>query len=164
MFQGRPNCLLQWRLHSDVLGTSLERQFQKQYKAHYSCIIFNPTREMCCIKYLKVSRCLFLKFWRNIQRTSSKRHEMMSKGDVFGTYAGHQFWTSRTNAFKLHYFHFFSPDVWNIVIGFWRNVLKTSQSDVRWMTSSDRPHLGHKYKMHFFGNIISFSSRNVCIK
>ena len=107
MFQGRPNCLLQWRLHSDVLGTSLERQFQKQYKAHYSCIIFNPTREMCCIKYLKVSRCLFLKFWRNIQRTSSKRHEMMSKGDVFGTYAGHQFWTSRTNAFKLHYFQFF---------------------------------------------------------
>ena len=35
-------------------------------KTHYFWIIFDPTHQMCCVKHLKVSRCLFLKFWRNV--------------------------------------------------------------------------------------------------
>ena len=37
-------------------------------RPHYCCIIFDPTHQMCYVKYLKFSRCLFL--W-----TFSKRPE-----------------------------------------------------------------------------------------
>ena len=42
------------------------------YKAYYCCIICDATHQMCCVKYLKVSFCLFLKFWRNVLSTSRK--------------------------------------------------------------------------------------------
>ena len=77
MSQGRPNCVLMLRLHSDVLGTSPGRQF---YEVHYCCIIFYPTHQMCCVKYWKVSCCLFLRLWRNILQKSSKCLKKMSVG------------------------------------------------------------------------------------
>ena len=78
--QGCANCVLKWRLHSNVLGTSPRLQFVTQYKTHYCCDNFDPTHKMCCVKFLNVRCCLFLKFWRNVLRMPSKRPKKTSVG------------------------------------------------------------------------------------
>ena len=50
---------------------SISNKIQGKLLLHF----FYPTRQMGCMKYLKVSCCLFLKFSRNELRTSSKRPE-----------------------------------------------------------------------------------------
>ena len=74
-------------------------------KTHYFWIIFDPTHQMCCVKHLKVSRCLFLKFGETSfsKRTFSKRPRKTSVGCPSTTI---QFWTSHTNAFSLRHFQF----------------------------------------------------------
>ena len=72
----RPKVTSAWWRPCEVPRMSILRKVQK----HYCCIIFNPTHQMCCVKYLKVSRFLFLKFSRKVPRTSSKCPEKTSLG------------------------------------------------------------------------------------
>ena len=87
---------------------------------------------MSCVKYLKVSYCFFLKFQRSVLGTSSKRPEKMSVG-------WRPWHVPRTSILNLSYKCIFNALIsilfqqmcaWNnncfIVLGFWRNVLKTS--------------------------------------
>ena len=64
-----------WNLHQ-IFRTSILNTIQNTL----CCIICDPTHQMYCMKYLKVSCCLFLKFWRNVLRTVSKRTEKTSVG------------------------------------------------------------------------------------
>ena len=77
--QGRPNCVLKWRLHSDVLRmsprTSILNILVLQYFPSYWL-----TDPICSVKYLKVSCCLVLKFWGNVLRMFSKLSEKTSVG------------------------------------------------------------------------------------
>ena len=87
---------------------------------------------MSCVKYLKVSYCFFLKFQRSVLWTSSKHSEKMS--------VEWRLWNvPRTSILNLSYKCIFTALIsilfqqmcaWNtnsfIVLGFWRNVLKTS--------------------------------------
>ena len=122
---------------------------------------------MCCVKYLKVSRCLFLKFWRTVFRTSSKRPKKMSVG-------WRPWGVPRTLILSLSYkciftalfsilFHqmraYFTKCMHQMYAYSFRfsekrpkYVLLRSQNDVWSVTSSGRPYdvnFEHKYKTHF---------------
>ena len=87
---------------------------------------------MRCEKYLKVSCCLFLKFWRDVLRTPSKRPE---KKDRRVTALGRPQEVNFEPLVQMHFhciiFIFISSNMCQkhervscfIVLGFWRNVL-----------------------------------------
>ena len=122
---------------------------------------------MCCMKYLKCSCCLLLKFWRNVLRTSSKCHKKTSVGlrpwDVPRTLI----WNLLYKCILITLFSFSSHQMgaWNtkelnlLFFCFWTNVLKTSYKGTKVMSGGWR-----SYKTHFCGNIFIFNSLNVCIK
>ena len=96
------------------------------------------------MKYLKVSRCFFLKFWRNVLRTSSKRSKKMSVGwrpwDV-------NFESLVQMHFHCIIFNFISPNVCLkhksvscfIDLSFWRNVLNMSYKGAKMTSDRWRP-------------------------
>lgn len=68
IYQGRPNNILKWPLHGDVLGTT---QFRNCIIKHILfCFFFSIILyKMCYIKYWKVICCIFWQLWRNVLRT-----------------------------------------------------------------------------------------------
>ena len=99
---------------------------------------------MCCVKYWKVSCCIFLQFWRTVLWTSSIRPKKPSIG--LGTWD-----VRRTSGLESHTV----------------DVLKTSQKDVHRVTFLGRPedvNFELLAQMHLHCINFNLTSPNVCLK